>query len=404
MDSVNIRIAEGALFVALALFWGFAGPVAYNSFKSMQATENTYEQQYPGFDNIAETLQTRFTTHPSIACTSAILQHPAEKIVEWWLYRTLQNNSLNLLFYGEAMLGKSCTVRKVLDKLSSQQNIRFFYHMYYRGFDEFVTDLCEPAIIGPDKQKAVFVALEKYAKYVQAQLLFRKEFYEDPNHANTKLPGKFDRYNALIVLDFVNYNDAAALESLSKTIHDLQHPIRFVFIASEARAPAIFQRRVRQVRLTEGDDELARNYLREIVGMKNTTQIDSIVQSTGSIFKYLDVVKEAWLRTSGDIEATKEAVYEYIQREIGFLLSPSLYPEVVEICKQLVAHNNTLSTRTVDAIVKRNSTAPLQNERLTVREVFEQNLFLVDKDKGVVRFQNRATAHFVSLLLSQISD
>jgi len=343
------------------------------------ASYNTYLMSLD-FDNIAKTLQTRFTTNATLACTEASLQHPAEDTVEWWLNSTRENDdSLNLLFYGEAMLGKSCTVRKILDKLS-EDKARFFYHMYNRGFDAFVEDLCYPAIIGPDKQKAVYIALAKYAEYMKVHFI--------------------DRFNALIVVDFVNYNDTAALEILSKTVRDLNYPIRFVFIASEARAPAIFQRRVDKVRLTEGGDELARNYLREIVGIKDKKQRDSIVQFTGSIFKYLAVVKKVWSRTSGDIEATKQAVHKNIRSEIGFLLDPELYPEVVEICKQLVTKNGILQIKEVTAIVRQNYTEPPKGDtKLSRVQVFEKNLFLVDEELGVVRFQNRAIANFVSSLL-----
>jgi hypothetical protein len=94
---------------------------------------------------------------------------------------------------------------------------------------------------------------------------------------------------------------------LSKEIHDYNFPVRFVFIASEARALTIFRRRVEQVRLVESDDSLAQEYLQQVVGI---TQIQEITQFTGSIFKYLSKVNSVWphnrIGTTADIEGEHE--------------------------------------------------------------------------------------------------
>lgn len=93
--------------------------------------------------------------------------------------------------------------------------------------------------------------------------------------------------------------------------------------------------------------------------------------------------------------AAKQAVYHFIRSEIGFLLVPTIYPEVIEISKQLITHN-TLSYDAVQNITTyMYKKAPEGHTKLSVPEMLRQNLFLVDHSSGTVSFQNRATANFV---------
>lgn len=153
-------------------------------------------------------------------------------------------------------------------------------------------DLCDPAVIGPNKDKAIRIALRKYKD----------------------LLGNDFNNNTLIVIDFASAgNGTDTLAELAKEIRDYNYPVRFVFIASEARAPAIFQRRVEQVRLVESDDTLAQDYLQNVVRIKNQTQIQEIVKFTGAIFKYLSKVQNVWPRdrqgTNADVQGKKFCFY-----------------------------------------------------------------------------------------------
>eukprot|EP01127_Copromyxa_protea_P020507 TRINITY_DN687_c0_g1_i1.p2 TRINITY_DN687_c0_g1~~TRINITY_DN687_c0_g1_i1.p2 ORF type:complete len:104 (-),score=20.14 TRINITY_DN687_c0_g1_i1:431-742(-) len=79
--------------------------------------------------------------------------------------------------------------------------------------------------------------------------------------------------------------------------------------------------------------------------------------------------------------------------ELGQLLSSTVYPEVVEICQQLIKHNNTLSFSVVEVIAETN-TKGSEGFQKCLKYIFSQNLFLVDQGSGTVSFQNRATANF----------
>eukprot|EP01127_Copromyxa_protea_P007497 TRINITY_DN173_c0_g1_i17.p1 TRINITY_DN173_c0_g1~~TRINITY_DN173_c0_g1_i17.p1 ORF type:complete len:390 (+),score=39.03 TRINITY_DN173_c0_g1_i17:79-1248(+) len=379
-----LRLTLAGVVVALfAMFWTFTGPLSgywsgYSAFKSMEVSQKTYEQQYPAFETVAETLQDKFHHPPSLSCTNAILQHPLEGVVEKWINLTwARSDSLHLLFYGEAMLGKSCTIRKVLDKLA-RANVPFFYHTYQSetGFDRFVEDLCDPEVVGPDKLKAFEISMRKYANLVRS-------------HPNT-----------LLVIDFATTdpNGLRILQTYAKVIHHESYPVRFVFVASEAQAPTTFQasQRIEQVRLTESDDTLARAYLQQYVGIQDEAQLQEITQFTGSIFKYLSEVRSMWPQdrpgTDADVQAAKKAVFSLIRLELGQLLEPSIYPEVIEICKQLTQHN-TLSLSTVYEISKKKGAEGFQKR---VEHILSQNLFLVDQGSGTVSFQNRATASFMT--------
>lgn len=69
--------------------------------------EKTYEHQYPAFKTIGETLRTKFSNPSTLSCEDAVLSHTSEEVIERSLNATyLDRQSLNLLFYGEAMLGK----------------------------------------------------------------------------------------------------------------------------------------------------------------------------------------------------------------------------------------------------------------------------------------------------------
>lgn len=166
-------------------------------------------------------------------------------------------------------------MRKILDKLAIQ-GVPFLYHLYSseRGFGGFVNDICQPAVVGPDKNEAIRIALKKYSDLV----------------------GSHSRNNTLIVIDFatMEHDGVTVLGSLAKEIRDYNYPVRFVFIASEARAPVTLQRRVRQVRLVEGNNTIAEEYLWKAVRITDPKRIQDIVQFTGSIFKYLSVVKDVW--------------------------------------------------------------------------------------------------------------
>eukprot|EP01127_Copromyxa_protea_P007491 TRINITY_DN173_c0_g1_i11.p1 TRINITY_DN173_c0_g1~~TRINITY_DN173_c0_g1_i11.p1 ORF type:complete len:394 (+),score=39.06 TRINITY_DN173_c0_g1_i11:78-1259(+) len=376
--------------IVIALFamvWTFSGPLSgywsgYSVYKSMEVSQKTYEQQYPAFETVAETLQYKFHHPPSLSCTDAVLQHPLEGVVEKWINLTwARSDSLHLLFYGEAMLGKSCTIRKVLDKLA-RANVPFFYHTYQseRGFDGFVKDMCAPAVVGPDKLEAFEISMRKYADLVRSP----------------------KRNNALLVIDFAttDLNGLRILQTYAKVIHHESYPVRFVFVASEAQAPTTFQasQRIEQVRLTESDDTLARAYLQQYVGIQDEAQLQEITQFTGSIFKYLSEVRSMWPQdrpgTDADVQAAKKAVFSVIERELGHLLEPRIYPEVVEICKQLIQHN-TLSLSTIYEIAETNTKGSEGFQKRT-EYILSQNLFLVDQGSGTVSFQNRATASFMT--------
>eukprot|EP01127_Copromyxa_protea_P007502 TRINITY_DN173_c0_g1_i3.p1 TRINITY_DN173_c0_g1~~TRINITY_DN173_c0_g1_i3.p1 ORF type:complete len:386 (+),score=39.99 TRINITY_DN173_c0_g1_i3:78-1235(+) len=368
--------------IVIALFamvWTFSGPLS-GYWSGYEVSQKTYEQQYPALETVAETLQDKFHHPPSLSCTDAVLQHPLEGVVEKWINQTwTRSNSLHLLFYGEAMLGKSCTIRKVLDKLA-RANVPFFYHTYQseRGFDGFVEDLCDPEVVGPDKLKAFEISMRKYADLVRSP----------------------KRNNTLLVIDFATTdpNGLRILQTYAKVIHHESYPVRFVFVASEAQAPTTFQasQRIEQVRLTESDDTLARAYLQQYVGIQDEAQLQEITQFTGSIFKYLSEVRSMWPQdrpgTDADVQAAKKAVFSLIRLELGQLLEPSIYPEVIEICKQLTQHN-TLSLSTVYEISKKKGAEGFQKR---VEHILSQNLFLVDQGSGTVSFQNRATASFMT--------
>lgn len=91
------------LFIALfAPYW-----MGWNGYSTLLFTEKTYEQQYPAFQMIGETLRKKFETPSTFSCKGAVLPHPMEEVIERSLSETyLDSESLNLLFYGEAMLGK----------------------------------------------------------------------------------------------------------------------------------------------------------------------------------------------------------------------------------------------------------------------------------------------------------
>lgn len=73
------------------------------------AAELTSEQQYPAFETVATTLHDKFTQSPDLTCKDATLRHPIEDTIKNCLNTaTMDQTSLNVLFYGEAMLGKVC--------------------------------------------------------------------------------------------------------------------------------------------------------------------------------------------------------------------------------------------------------------------------------------------------------
>lgn len=101
-----------------------------------------------------------------------------------------------------------------------------------------------------------------------------------------------------------------------------------------------------------------------------------------------------------NVSAAKEAVFRLIRSELGDLLRPSIYPEVTEICKQLILHNN-LSEDTVYGLIKANTTTPEEFQKH--REyILSRNLFLVDAGSATVYFQNRATANFITELFKKL--
>lgn len=206
---------------------------------------------------------------------------------------------------------QTCAVRKVLDKLANQK-VPLLYHLYESssGFAGFVDDLCNPEVIGSDKFQALRIALRKYNETLGQRLkLARKEeerlgdglIYADDLQ-------RFTGKNALIIIDFADrdYDGTDKLAVIAKTVRDNNYPVRFVFIASETRTPAILQRRVRHIRLVESNNALAEDYLERIVKIKDLKQIQDIVQFTGSMFKYLTEVKSVWPQdrpgTSSDVE------------------------------------------------------------------------------------------------------
>jgi hypothetical protein len=91
------------LIIALvAPYW-----LGWSSFKNLEISQKTYEQQWPAFETVGRTLQDKFCQPPTLSCKNAILDHPMEGSIEFWLnYSWSDTDSLNLLFYGEAMLGK----------------------------------------------------------------------------------------------------------------------------------------------------------------------------------------------------------------------------------------------------------------------------------------------------------
>jgi hypothetical protein len=168
-----------------------------------------------------------------------------------------------------------------------------------------VDHLCKPDVIGSDKFQALQIALERYNETLgQLYPLAR----EEERLGYTDFLQRFTRKNALIVIDFADgdYNGADQLAVIAKTVCDYSYPVRFIFIASEAQAPTILQRRLNQVQLVESNNTLAEDYLKQIVKIKDLKQIWDIVQFTGSIFRYLTKVKSVWPQdrpgTSSDVQ------------------------------------------------------------------------------------------------------
>jgi len=163
-----------------------------------------------------------------------------EEVIEHSLNLTyLYSDSSNLLFYGEAMLGKvgaslfsvhlqTCAVRKVLKTLAKRK-VPLFYHLYgsVRGFAGFVDDLCNPDFTGPDKFEALHIALRKYNDTLGEKL---KSASEKPGGLlNVDFLHTFYGKNALIVIDFADgdYNGADKLAIIAKIVRDLNYPVRF---------------------------------------------------------------------------------------------------------------------------------------------------------------------------------
>jgi hypothetical protein len=284
-----------SVIVALAICFSF-GPAMWGGFvaqNTLTVAKQSYEQQYPAFEVIQNTLNSKLSSPPTVSCEEAYLNNPIESIIKNWIrIAAYDTTSINVLFYGEATLGKTCAVRKVLDEMKmDSENFQFFYHLYKNttGIAGFVTDLCKPGIIGPDKNEAIDIALRKYNELKKA------------NGSTT---------NAIIVIDLAIspiQTDLYALQELAKTTRDYGYKIRFVFIGNDARAPIIFNNRVDKVRLREGPNSLGEEYLQKIVGVSNDTQIKEIVTFTGSIFKYLRIVKATL--------PTRDAIDEDVQRK-----------------------------------------------------------------------------------------
>lgn len=199
----------------------------------------------------------------------------------------------------------------MLDKLAKRK-VPVFYHLYKSpsGFAGFVDHLCKPDVIGSDKFQALQIALEKYNETLGELFKLAREEEERLGYGliYADFLQRFTGKNTLIVIDFADgdYNGTDMLAVIAKTTRDFNYPVRFVFIASEARAPSVLQRRVDQVRLVESNNTLAEDYLQQIVKIKDLKQIQDIVQFTGSIFTYLAKVKSVWPQdrpgTSSDVQ------------------------------------------------------------------------------------------------------
>jgi hypothetical protein len=225
-------------------------------------------------------LYDKFSSTSNVACRYSILTNPIESTIRDYLYDAAYDlTSINILFHGEAMLGKTCAVRKTLDALKKVDptNFHFYYYMYDDGtdFSNFVSDLYYPYETGPYSGQALQVALNKYNALRVA------------NNLTT---------NALIVIDLSssNLSDLQNLQSLAKAALDREYQIRLVFITSNFVATKMRNYSIKRIHLHEGSDMLAKQYLHTVAGIKDQQQIDEIVKFTGSNFKYLKIVAKPW--------------------------------------------------------------------------------------------------------------
>lgn len=258
---------------------------------SSKHAHQTYEQQWPNFDNIQTILYNKFSSTSNVTCRYSLLTNPIESTIRDYLYDAAYDlTSVNVLLHGGAMLGKTCAVRKMLDALKKADPTNFhFYYYLYDDFSSFVSDLCYPYGNGSHGTEALQLALSSYNALRLA------------NNSTT---------NALIVIDLSSHHilDLHSLQSLAKATLDREYQVRFVFITSNIIATKMMHYTTKRIHLQESSDMFAKQYLRRVAGIRNHQQIDEIVMFTGSNLKYLKAVEKLWRHCCSARDGTTEDI------------------------------------------------------------------------------------------------
>jgi hypothetical protein len=295
-------------------------------------------------------------------------------------------NSIYLI-YGENGIGKSIAMKKTLLR---NPDLDFLY--IENGIDELVK------IFVPDyyskseysSEKVIDNALTDYGDY-------RRQMKE-------KQPENF-KENAIIVFDNtdkIKDEKLLQLKDIIKiTLVDNKRPIVFIFLSNEGKGTSVLMRKMSVMtvfKAKEPSKQFALDYFESCgIPKEYYSELEKI---TGSNLKYLNELNQIDKNLSKEefLKSAKRLIHAKISPEIAKWLKVEVYPEIIDVCKEII-QNNSISTDRFDYLTFTKKKKIEGRDINWQDKVLKGNLFQVD-DRDLT-FQNRAITQYVKEYLKE---
>jgi hypothetical protein len=248
-----------------------------------------------------------------------------------------KENSIYLV-HGENGIGKSTAMKKTLLK---NPDLHFLY--IENGIDELVKKL----VPDYDSKTSHFTLEEVIRQSLTDYGDYRRQMKQEK-------PENF-KENSIIVFDNTNkIKDEIFLQNFKDiikiTLVDNNRPIVFIFLSSEGKGPSILMKnmsRMRVYRAKEPSKQLALDYFESLeIPKEYYLDLEGI---TGSNMKYLKEINSIDKSLSKEeyLKNAKRLVHAKISPEIEKWLKVEVYPEIIDVCKEII-QNNSISTDKFD--------------------------------------------------------
>lgn len=255
-----------------------------------------------------------------------VINKEMSEVMKQALERAKDNDGIVLL-NGPTGIGKTTTLQRVLNETQ--------YDFIYYSFKHSLTELTN-----------ILIPETLYHEEIRDFRLLAKSLLDYGTFRDTtKLTG-----HALVVLDNIEKLepvDQIALKEMAKCLIDERAPISFILISSDKEPLTVFSKDLNHLtvkRLIEPSSNVANEFLRT-AGVNNDYFTD-VKKVTGTSFRYLIETLPIRKGLSKDsfITELKEAVYQKINDQIGEYLDDSRFPEIIEVCQNLIQGKTVTSS------------------------------------------------------------